>query len=71
MVKKMIFFNNPSKKCLSLFEIEKKKLHMSATDIQSNLINMKGASTNVMRKSDYKIWLWLVDNPFATPFFAD
>lgn len=44
---------------------------MSATDIKSNLINMKGASTNVMRKSDYKIWLWLVDNPFATPFFAD
>ncbi len=44
---------------------------MSATDIQNNLINMKGASTNVMRKSDYKIWLWLADYPFATTFFED
>jgi len=24
-----------------------------------------------MRKSADGIWLWLVDNPFAAPFFAD
>jgi len=25
----------------------------------------------MMRKGADGIWLWLVDNPFATPFFAD
>jgi len=25
----------------------------------------------MMRKSADGIWLWLVDNPFAAPFFAD
>jgi len=32
---------------------------------------MKGASANMMRKNADGIWLWLVDNPFAAPFFAE
>ena len=42
-----------------------------ATDPQGNSINMKGASANMMRKNANGIWLWLVDNPFANPFFVD
>jgi len=44
---------------------------MTATDPQGNTINMKGASANMMRKNADGIWLWLVDNPFAAPFFAE
>ena len=47
------------------------KWTMTATDPHGNPINMKGASANMMRKSTEGIWLWLVDNPFAAPFFAD
>jgi len=47
------------------------KWTMSATDPQGAAISMKGASANMMRKSPDGIWLWLVDNPFAAPFFAD
>jgi len=47
------------------------KWTMTATDPQGNPINMKGSSANMMRKSADGIWLWLVDNPFAAPFFAD
>ena len=47
------------------------KWTMTATDPQGNSINMKGASANMMRKNADGIWLWLVDNPFAAPFFAD
>jgi len=47
------------------------KWTMTATDPQGAALTMKGASANVMRKSADGIWLWLVDNPFAAPFFAD
>ncbi|MCY7423080.1 MAG: DUF4440 domain-containing protein [Chitinophagaceae bacterium] len=32
-------------------------------------MKMKGASANMMRKNADGQWLWLVDNPFALPFF--
>lgn len=32
-------------------------------------MKMKGASANMMRKNADGHWLWLVDNPFALPFF--
>ena len=47
------------------------KWTMTATDQQGNPIDMKGASANMMRKNADGIWLWLVDNPFAAPFFAE
>ena len=47
------------------------KWTMTATDPHGNTINMKGASANMMRKNADGVWLWLVDNPFAAPFFAD
>ncbi len=47
------------------------KWKMTTTDPSGNVIEMKGASANVMRKSADGFWLWLVDNPFAAPFFAN
>lgn len=47
------------------------KWTLTATDLQGNLINMKGASANMMRRNNDGVWLWLVDNPFAAPFFAE
>ena len=47
------------------------KWEMTGTDSKGNFINMKGASANMMRRNSEGNWLWLVDNPFAAPFFAD
>jgi len=47
------------------------KWAMTATDPKDNPFKMKCASANLMRKSADGIWLWLVDNPFAAPFFAN
>lgn len=34
-------------------------------------IEMKGATTCMMKKNQEGIWLWLVDNPFAGHLFED
>ena len=45
------------------------KWSMTATGPDGKQFEMKGASANMMRKNADGHWLWLVDNPFALPFF--
>jgi len=45
------------------------KWSMTATGLDGKQFEMKGASANMMRKNADGHWLWLVDNPFALPFF--
>jgi len=45
------------------------KWRMTATGPDGKPFEMKGASANMMRRNADGHWLWLVDNPFALPFF--
>jgi len=45
------------------------KWRMTATGPDGKPFEMKGASANMMRRNADEHWLWLVDNPFALPFF--
>ena len=45
------------------------KWTMKATGPDGKPFEMKGASANMMRRNADGHWLWLVDNPFALPFF--
>lgn len=47
------------------------KWTMKALTPDGNLIEMTGATTCMMQRNEAGIWLWLVDNPFATSIFED
>ena len=47
------------------------KYSLKAIMPDGNPIEMKGATSCIMKKNDKGIWLWLVDNPFAGEIFGD
>ncbi|WP_121966132.1 nuclear transport factor 2 family protein [Myroides sp. N17-2] len=47
------------------------KWSMNAVMPDGNPIEMKGATSCMMKKNDDGLWLWLVDNPFAGDFFQN
>ena len=45
------------------------KWALKATMPDGNSVEMKGATSCMMKKNNEGIWLWLVDNPFAAEIF--
>lgn len=53
------------------FAIWVDKWSLSGATPDGNPVEMSGATSCMMKKSNDGIWLWLVDNPFAADVFSD